>query len=237
MKEFATIEKNIGISFKNKELLKQAFVHRSYLNENKNFEVNHNERLEFLGDAVLELVVTSYLYENYPDKTEGELTNFRSALVKGETISEIATGLGFNDFLYLSRGESQSTGRARQLILANCFEAVTGAIYLDQGYEKTKEFILKYLVIPKLPEILDYELHRDPKSVFQELVQEKESVTPLYRLISEDGPDHDKIFTMGAYVKDRMIGKGTGPSKQLAEISAAEDALKKYLPRRQTGKK
>lgn len=228
MKDFSPIEKNIGASFKNEKLLKQAFVHRSYINENKNAGVEHNERIEFLGDAVLELVVTNYLYENYPKSTEGELTNFRSALVRGETISEIATKLGFNDYLYLSRGESQSTGRARQLILANCFEAVVGAIYLDQGYEKAKEFILKFLIQPKLPEILDKELHRDPKSIFQELVQEKECFTPQYKLISEEGPDHDKIFTMGAYIKDKLVGKGAGPSKQSAEINAAEDALKKY---------
>lgn len=219
------IEKKIGLTFDNKDFLKLAFTHRSYLNENKRIK-EHNERLEFLGDAVLELAVTEHLYKNYKNP-EGELTNWRSALVKTETISETAKELGYEEHLKLSKGESKSTGRARQLILANTFEAVIGAIYLDQGFEKARKFIEEKLIV-KLPKILETKAYIDAKSNFQELAQEKEGITPVYKVLSEEGPDHEKIFTMGVYLGEKQIGKGTGPSKQSAEQAAAGDALAKY---------
>ncbi|PIZ01215.1 ribonuclease III, partial [bacterium (Candidatus Howlettbacteria) CG_4_10_14_0_8_um_filter_40_9] len=211
------IEKKIGLTFDNKDFLKLAFTHRSYLNENKRIK-EHNERLEFLGDAVLELAVTEHLYKNYKNP-EGELTNWRSALVKTETISETAKELGYEEHLKLSKGESKSTGRARQLILANTFEAVVGAIYLDQGFEVARKFIEEKLIV-KLPKILETKAYIDAKSSFQELAQEKEGITPVYKVLSEEGPDHEKIFTMGVYLEEKQIGKGTGPSKQSAEQAA-----------------
>ena len=219
------IEKKIGLTFDNKDFLKLAFTHRSYLNENKRIK-EHNERLEFLGDAVLELAVTEHLYKNYKNP-EGELTNWRSALVKTETISETAKELGYEEHLKLSKGESKSTGRARQLILANTFEAVVGAIYLDQGFEVARKFIEEKLIV-KLPKILETKAYIDAKSSFQELAQEKEGITPVYKVLSEEGPDHEKIFTMGVYLEEKQIGKGTGPSKQSAEQAAAGDALSRY---------
>ncbi|NIM46540.1 MAG: ribonuclease III [Candidatus Aenigmarchaeota archaeon] len=227
MTDLRNLEKKIRITFKDKNLLRQAFVHRSYLNENPSFELPHNERLEFLGDAVLELVVTYYLYKNYPNP-EGELTNWRSALVKAETLSSVAQRLGLNKHLLLSRGETLgNNGRSRQIILANVFEALIGAIYLDRGLEKAKDFIEHSLIV-ELPEILKNELYIDAKSKFQELAQEKEGVTPVYSVLKESGPDHEKEFTVGAYLKDRLIGQGSGPSKQAAQQSAAADALEKY---------
>jgi len=217
------IEKKIGVKFKNKDLLLQAFVHRSYLNENKDFHLEHNERLEFLGDACLELIVTDYLYNNYPNP-EGELTNWRAALVKGVTISKVAKKLGYEEHLLLSRGESKSTGRARELILANTFEASLGAIYLDQGYDVADKFVKKNL-IPYLAEIISKELYYDPKSRFQEMVQEKTGITPIYKLVSEKGPDHAKVFVMAATIGDKMVAEGTGPSKQTAEQEAARVAI------------
>lgn len=219
------IEKALSIDFKNKDLIKTAFIHRSYINEHRNVK-EHNERLEFLGDAVLELVVTEHLYENY-DNPEGELTNWRSALVRTESISEAAKRLGFDKYLKLSRGESKSIGRARQLILANTFEAVIGAIYLDQGYEVAKKFIKKNLIV-NLPKIIEEKLYIDPKSLFQEVVQEKEGITPRYDVINEEGPDHDKVFTVAVMVGDKVWGRGKGPSKQLAQQEAAKAAIKKY---------
>jgi ribonuclease-3 len=225
-KDYEKIQKRIGVTFKDKGLLTNAFVHRSFLNENKTYK-EHNERLEFLGDAVLELVVTEYLFLNYKNP-EGDLTNWRSALVKTESISEVAGKLGFEDYLMMSRGERASSGRARQLILANSFEAVTGAIYLDQGYDAAKKFIGENLII-NLEKIIDEKLYLDSKSHFQELSQEKEGITPRYEVISEEGPDHDKIFTISVKIGEKVWGKGVGPSKQLAQQSAAEDALKKYI--------
>lgn len=220
-------EKNIRIKFKNKELLQQVFVHRSYLNENPNFGLDHNERLEFLGDAVLELVVTEYLYLNY-NNPEGELTNWRSALVKGQMLSQIATDLGLNNYLFLSRGEAQSQGKARQLILANTFEALIGAIYLDQGYRKCQQFIAKNLVI-RLKRILDDELFKDAKSRLQELSQDVNAITPIYKVISESGPDHAKVFNVGVFIgEDKLLAEGTGNSKQEAEQDAAQKALEKW---------
>lgn len=224
-KDLKEIQERIGVHFKNEELLQTAFVHRSYINEHKSIK-GHNERLEFLGDAVLELVVTEHLFANYPNP-EGDLTNWRSALVKTESISEGAKELGFEEYLLLSRGEAASTGRARQLILANSFEAVIGAIYLDQGYEVAKTFISRFLIV-KLPKIIEDKLYIDPKSHFQELAQEKESITPRYEVIAEEGPDHAKVFTVAVRVGEMEWGRGTGQSKQIAQQDAAKNALKKY---------
>lgn len=225
MKDFAKLQKKIGTDFKDEQLLITAFVHRSYLNENSDYK-GHNERLEFLGDAVLELVVTDHLYRNYSNP-EGELTSWRSALVKTETISDVSKKLGFEDYLFLSRGEKKSTGRARQLILANCFEAVIGAIYLDKGYDEAKRFITDNL-LKLLPEIIEKKLYVDPKSQLQELAQKRESITPRYDVLSETGPDHKRVFVVGVFLETRQIGEGEGASKQLAQQKAAEDALKSY---------
>ncbi len=223
MKDFSKLEKTIGVKFKDKELLQQAFIHRSYLNEHPNFKLSHNERLEFLGDAVLELVVTEHLYRNYPNP-EGELTNWRAALVKGETISQIARELGFNDYLYLSRGELKSTGRARNLILANAFEALIGAIYLDQGLRAARDFISRFIIV-KLPEVLRKKLYIDAKSYLQEIIQEKMKITPRYEVLDKWGPDHAKKFRIGVYFNDKLAGEGVGSSKQAAEQEAASNAL------------
>lgn len=207
-------------------LLLTAFTHRSYLNEHKKTAGEHNERLEFLGDAVLELVVTEYLYTNYSDP-EGILTNWRSALVRTESISVAAAESGFEPLLRLSRGEKRGSERAREQILANCFEAVVGALYLDKGYDGAKKFISTAL-LPSFDKILHSGSWVDPKSHLQEKVQSAEGFTPVYRVLSEDGPDHDKTFVVGVFINDRQIGKGEGPSKQAAQVAAANDALKKY---------
>lgn len=222
-KDFAKIEEVISINFKNKKLLKQVFVHRSYLNENPAFALEHNERMEFLGDAVLELVVTEYLYKNYRNP-EGELTTWRSALVKGEMLSKISQEIGLGDYLFLSRGEAKSGGKARLLILANVFEALIGAIYLDQGYDISAQFITRFLIV-HLPEIIEKRLFQDPKSTLQEWAQDLHSVTPSYKVLKEEGPDHNKSFSMGVYLDENEIGVGSGASKQKAEQEAAKDAL------------
>lgn len=222
-KKIENFENNIGCNFKNKDLLIQAFVHRSYINENPDFYLNHNERLEFLGDAVLELVVTEYLYKNY-DKPEGELTTWRAALVRTERLAQVARELGIEECLLLSKGESQQQGKARQTILANAFEALIGAIYLDQGYQKAKEFIEKNL-ISYLPEILEKKLYKDAKSLYQEIIQEKYKITPTYQVLKEEGPDHCKKFLVGLFIEDKLIAKGEGYSKQEAEEQAAKKAL------------
>jgi ribonuclease-3 len=224
------LEKNLGIKFKNKKLLEQAFLHRSYLNEHPNLKMEHNERLEFLGDAVLELIVTKHLFNDYPNP-EGELTCWRAALVNSKMLAEISERLGFNSYLLLSKGEGQDTGRARQFILANTFESVIGAIYLDQGLAKTEKFINDNL-LKELPRILKEKLYIDPKSYFQEKAQAELGVTPIYELIREKGPDHAKVFIVGVYLEDEkrgkeLIAKGEGPSKQAAQESAAQKALKK----------
>ncbi len=221
----ADFEKKVKITFKDKQLLKQAFTHRSYINENASTGLSHNERLEFLGDAVLELVVTDFLYKKYPTYTEGELTALRSALVNAVIISEIALQIGMNDYLLLSRGEAKDNGKARQYILANTYEAYVGALYLDQGYEVTDKFVHKYL-LPKTDEIVNKKLWRDAKSLVQEKAQEFVSVTPAYKVISEAGPDHDKHFTVGIYFGKDLVAEGKGKSKQEAEQKAAENALK-----------
>ncbi|EKD56659.1 MAG: hypothetical protein ACD_58C00123G0005 [uncultured bacterium] len=221
--EIAKFEKKNHLSFNDKDLFRQVFVHRSYLNENPGFNLDHNERLEFLGDAVLELVVTEYLYKNYPNP-EGELTNWRSALVKGERLSQVATKLNIEKLLYLSRGEQKSSGKSRQLILANAFEALIGAIYLDKGYQKVQKYIYDNIII-YLEEILDKKLFRDAKSTLQEISQEKFSITPNYNVLEESGPDHNKHFIVGVFIGDKQVGRGNGYSKQTAEQDAAKNSL------------
>jgi len=216
----------LGVTFKDIDLLITAFTHRSYLNEHKKTVKLHNERLEFLGDAVLELVVTEYLYSNYKEP-EGVLTNWRSSLVRTESIGAAATKFGFEPLLRLSRGEKRGTERARAQILANSFEAVVGALYLDQGYEVVKKFITES-ILSTFAEILSTGSWMDPKSHLQELAQSQEVSTPVYKVISEDGPDHDKTFTVGVYVNGNLRGKGVGPSKQAAQQKAAEAALDFY---------
>ena len=225
MINFSDFEKKVGVSFKNKDLLKQAFIHRSYINENSGTGLSHNERLEFLGDAVLELVVTDFLYRKYPGYAEGELTALRSALVNAIIISEIASKIGMNEYLLLSKGESKDNGKARQYILANTYEALVGAIYLDQGYDIADKFITKTL-LPHTEEIVAKKLWRDAKSLVQEKAQEFVNVTPMYKVLSEAGPDHDKHFTVGIYFGKDLIADGKGKSKQEAEQSAATAALK-----------
>jgi len=216
----------LHVTFNDIELLLTAFTHRSYLNEHKKTVKAHNERLEFLGDAVLELVVTEYLYGNYDDP-EGILTNWRSSLVRTESIGAAAAKYGFEPLLRLSRGEKQGTDRARAQILANSFEAVTGALYLDQGYEAAKRFITES-ILSTFAEILSSGSWMDPKSHLQELAQSQEVATPVYKVMEEDGPDHDKLFTVGVYVNNNLRGQGTGPSKQAAQQKAAEAALAYY---------
>jgi ribonuclease-3 len=224
MKDFSSLEKKLGLQFNNKDLLTQAFVHRSYLNENPDFRLEQNERLEFLGDAVLELIVTEYLYKEYPDKAEGELTNWRASLVNAKMLTKVAEQLGFNDFLLLSRGETKELGKARQYILANTFEAFVGALYLDQGFGACDGFIKKY-VINNLQEIITSGAYKDAKSTFQEKAQDKDGVTPAYKILKEWGPDHKKKFTVGVYLKAELIAEGEGYSKQEAEEEAAKKAL------------
>jgi ribonuclease-3 len=223
--DFPKLEKKLGVNFNNKDLLTQAFVHRSYINENTDFNISHNERLEFLGDAILEHAVTEYLYLKYPDKTEGELTNLRAALVNSDMLSHVAKKLGFNDFLLLSAGEIKENGKARYYILANTFEAFVGSLYLDQGFEICKDFIEKNL-IKELPRVIEQGLFKDSKSALQEQAQEKVGVTPSYNVLKEFGPDHEKTFVVGVYLKDELIAEGKGSSKQEAESSAASEALK-----------
>ncbi len=224
MKDFDLFEKKLGVSFSDKDLLTQAFVHRSYLNENPEFGLDQNERLEFLGDAVLELVITEHLYKEHPGKAEGELTNWRAALVNAKMLTAVAEELGFNDFLLLSRGETKELGKARQYILANTFEAFIGALYLDAGYAASDIFITKYL-LKRLPEIIANKSYKDAKSHFQEEAQEKNGVTPLYKVVKEWGPDHKKKFTVGVFLKNEAVAEGEGYSKQEAEEDAAKAAL------------
>jgi ribonuclease-3 len=224
MKEFTVFEKSIGVTFKDKKILTIAFTHRSYLNENPNTGLEHNERLEFLGDAVLELIVTDFLYAKYKDEPEGMLTSYRAALVNATIIAEIALSLGMNDFLLLSKGEAKDTGKARQYILANTFEALLGAIYLDQGYDTAEKFVKEYL-LPRVDEIVSKKLWRDSKSLVQEMAQEHVGVTPSYRVIQESGPDHDKHFVIGIFFGEEQIAEGKGKSKQEGEQQAAEAAL------------
>jgi len=225
MQDFSILEKKLGLKFKSKDLLTQAFVHRSYLNENPDFHLDHNERLEFLGDAVMELIVTEDLYKQYPEKPEGDLTNWRASLVNAKMLTSVAERLGFNDFLLLSRGEAKEGGKARAYILANTFEALVGAIYLDSGYTPAEKFIKNYL-ISRLPDIIENRLYKDAKSDFQEVAQDKVGVTPMYKVIKESGPDHEKNFIVGVFLGEELVAEGEGSSKQEAEESAAKSALK-----------
>ena len=223
-KDFAKLEEILGITFKDKDMIVQALVHRSFLNENRDFPLAHNERLEFLGDAVLELVVTEFLFENYLNP-EGELTNWRAALVNAKMCARVGNEIGFEPYLFLSRGESQDTNsKAREYILANAVESVIGAIYIDQGWEVSKQFILRWIV-SKLGEVLDQGLWMDPKSRFQESAQDIVGVTPTYKVLREEGPDHAKQFVVGIFLDKEKIAEGTGGSKQEAQVAAAEAAL------------
>jgi len=224
MIDFSEFEKKTNIIFNDKKLLEQAFIHRSYINENNGLKISHNERLEFLGDAVLELVVTDYLYGKYPDQDEGSLTAYRSALVNAVIIGEIALALGMNEYLLLSKGEAKDIGKARGYILANTYEAYVGAVYLDRGYEVVRDFITKTLLI-KIETIVAKKLWRDSKSLVQEKSQEFLNVTPSYKVLHENGPDHDKHFTVGIFFANDLIAEGKGKSKQEAEQAAAHNAL------------
>lgn len=224
MKDVSVLAKKLGVKFKNLDFLLNAVTHRSYLNEHPNFPLGHNERLEFLGDAVIELSVTEYLYENFPNP-EGDLTNWRASLVNANMLGDLARELGIEDYLYLSKGESKDKkSKARLYILANAFEAVVGAIYLDRGMREADKFLKKCLFV-KLKEILEKKLYLDPKSRFQEIAQERYTVTPVYKVLSETGPDHNKKFVIGVYIGDEMVATGEGSSKHEAQVEAARKGL------------
>jgi len=225
MSDISSHAARLGLTFTDLDILAEALTHRSYLNENKTAKA-HNERLEFLGDAVLELAVTHFLYEKFPLKAEGDLTAYRAALVNTYSLAETAEEIGLNDMLLLSKGEAKDTGRARQIILANAFEAVLGAIYLDQGDEAGRTFVETHLC-PKIDDIVAKRAWQDAKSRFQELAQEKKGYTPTYKTIREEGPDHDKEFTVSVMVGSENIARGDGKSKQEAEQAAAQAALSK----------
>lgn len=218
------VEKLLGSVFDDKMHLLTAITHRSYLNENREAQQDHNERLEFLGDAVLELVVTDFLFQKYSEKPEGELTAVRAALVNTVSLSDASTKLGINDYLLMSKGEAKDTGRARQYILANVFEALIGAFYMDKGYDAAKGFIATH-IFPKTEQIVEKRLWQDPKSRFQEVAQEQVGITPSYKTLAQVGPDHDRIFTVGVFLKDEKVAEGNGRAKQEAEQDAAENAI------------
>ncbi|HLM84293.1 MAG TPA: ribonuclease III [Candidatus Bathyarchaeia archaeon] len=224
VKNIEELEKKIKIKFKNLDLLQTAVTHRSYLNENRSYKLDQNERLEFLGDAVLELVVTDYLYGNYPNP-EGELTNWRASLVNKDMLARVSRSIGVEEHLLMSRGEAKDTGRARDYLLANAMEAIIGAVYLDQGYDAAKNFILEKIVV-NLKDVLESKSYLDPKSHFQEQAQDKAGITPNYRVSSESGPDHDKKFVVGVYLGDEKVAEGEGSSKQEAQRNAAKAGLK-----------
>jgi ribonuclease-3 len=226
MHDFSEFESAIEIEFNNKQLLKQAFTHRSYLNENRDIDWSHNERLEYLGDAVLELAVTKYLFNTYPKKQEGELTTIRAAMVNTNTISDAADQLNMDRYVLLSRGQQLDRGRAHTFILANTFEAVIGAIYTDHDFETACDFIAD-TIFPRSDDIIENELHRDAKSKFQERAQDNADITPTYEIIDESGPDHETVYTAGVYLDDTQVAQGRGKSKQDAERTAAKRAIKK----------
>lgn len=224
MSDFKQFEKQIGVAFKNETLLRQAFTHRSYLNEHKSLSSGHNERLEFLGDAVLELIVTEHLFEKYPHYNEGEMTSLRAAVVNADTLSSVASKLAMNDYLLLSRGEAKDEGRARQYILANTFEALVGSLFVDQGYEVARDFVARN-TFELLADIIKKGFWTDAKSLFQEKAQDRNGVTPSYKTLREEGPDHDKWFTVGVYLGAQEVAQGKGKSKQDAEQAAAREGL------------
>ncbi len=225
--DLSELEKKLKIPFNNADLFRNAFVHRSFLNEHPEEKLPNNERLEFLGDSVLSFVVSQYLYENFPGHPEGDLTNFRASLVNARALSVIAKGLDLGSYLLLSRGEEASGGRDRQYLLANTFEALLGAIYLDKGVEVAQKFVLEQ-VIPYLPQIIESKLYKDFKSLLQEQSQEKTGTTPTYKVLKEVGPDHSKTFTMGVFLQDKLLAEGLGQSKQQAEQEAAKKALETW---------
>ena len=224
MSDLSQLQKKLGVDFKNEDLLKESLTHRSYLNENPSWNLPHNERLEFLGDAVLELITTDYLYRNYPSYDEGRLTSIRAALVNYQSLSKLAKVLDVEDHLLMSKGESKDTGKAREVILANAFESILGASYLDGGYKIAEKFVSQN-VLSEVESIVKMNLDKDAKSLFQEMSQEKFKITPLYKVIDEYGPDHHKTFVVGVYLGDNMIAQGSGLSKQEAELDAARKGL------------
>ncbi len=226
MANLSDLENKIGVVFKNKDLLKESLTHRSYLNENPLWGVPHNERLEFLGDAVLELAATEYLFVRFPNLSEGELTSIRAALVNYQMLAEVSKDINLNEYVLLSKGEAKDMGKAREVISANAFEALLGAVYLDAGYAAVKNFIDRF-VMAKTDEVMEKKLYKDPKSLLQEIIQEKFKCTPTYSVLSERGPDHAKIFKVGVYFNDNLSAEGEGLSKQEAEIEAAKKALEK----------
>lgn len=226
MKDFEPLEKKIGHTFADIKLITTALTHRSYINESRRNVGDHNERLEFLGDAVLELITTEFLYAKYPNKAEGDLTSYRAGLVNTSTLATVSMELGVNDFLLLSKGEAKDTGRARQYILANAFEAIVGALFLDGGYDAARAFVAKFL-LPRTEDIVNNHLWRDAKSRFQELSQDKVGITPSYETVQEEGPDHNRDFTVSVFLKGEEVARGSGKSKQEAEQSAAGNALAK----------
>ncbi len=225
--KFEKLEETIGIKFKDKDLLTEALTHRSYLNEFPNWKLPHNERLEFLGDAVLELIVSDELFHKFPEFPEGKMTVLRAALVNSRMLAKIAEEINLDDFILLSRGERKDTGKAREVILANAMEALIGGIYLDHGVTYTEKFVKKF-VVKHLPEILETKSYKDAKSELQEIIQEKLKVTPNYKVLEESGPAHKRIFKIGVYFDDKLIADGSGASKQEGELEAAKHALKKY---------
>ena len=227
--DLSVLEKTIDTEFKNRDFLKEALTHRSYLNENPGWRIPHNERLEFLGDAVLELAVTKNLFARFPDYPEGQLTSLRASLVNSQTMARAAKTISLDDYLLLSRGESKDMGKARDVILANAMEALIGALYLDSGYGSAEILIEKFIINPYLDEIIKNGLYKDPKSQIQEIAQEKFKLTPIYQVMGEEGPDHKKTFKMGVYFGEKLIAEGEGYSKQDAEIEAARNALKDLI--------
>ncbi len=228
MDNYLQLAQSLSCEFKELNLLKQALVHRSYINEHGDLPYGHNERLEFLGDAVLEIIVTEHLYHQFPETPEGQLTNWRASLVNSKMLYQVASELGIEKYLQLSKGESKDKNKkSRQFILADAVEAIIGAIYLDQGYFKAQEFV-KRNILTKFKDILENQSYLDPKSRFQEKAQEIKGITPHYEILKEKGPDHDKIFTVGLYLEEEMISSGQGSSKQEAQVAAAAQALKLF---------
>lgn len=226
MKDIKSLEDKIGIQFKDEELLRSAFVHRSYLNENKDFKFPSNEKLEFLGDSVLSLITSIYLFRKYPTLQEGDYTDIKASIVKTESLFEAATKLSLGDYLYLSKGEDDNNGRESTSILADCFEAVLATIFLDQGFDVAYSFVVTFLFIDKLGNIVESKEYLSAKNRLQEYWQEKYKTLPVYKLIVEEGPEHHKSYTIGVYHKGKLLGQGKGWSKKSAEEKAAKDALK-----------